>query len=108
MKTEQQRIDELINRRLNEKANRFRPMDELQWLEYKRQHTKKQLDKSRKRMKQVYESLTQPQPITTKWGMVNLLINRGSQIIQGVKWGVKISDVIKQMIKNRKNKNKEK
>ncbi len=106
MKTEQERIDELINQRLKEKVRRYRNMDELEWLEYNREQLQKRLKASKKRMKATYQELTQPAVPTSKWGMFNYLLDKGMNIIQGVKIGYKVGDAIKLIMGLRKKKKK--
>lgn len=101
-KTEQDRIEEIINRHLRASSSHYKPMDEMEWLQYKRRQTKKKLDASKRKMILTYQTLTSEAPPTSKWGMFSYMIDRSMNIIQGVRMGYKIGDAIRMILKMRK------
>ena len=105
-KNEQDHIEEIIDRHLRASSHRYKPMDEMEWLQYKRIQTKKKLDASKRKMIQNYQMLTSDAPPTSKWGMVAYMIDRGANIIKGVRMGYKIGDAIRMIMQIRKSRKK--
>lgn len=104
MKTEQQRIDELISERLSERTVRFTRMDEYEWLQYKRRQTGKKLKKSRERLKLHYNLLVHKEKPSNKLDKLSYWLDRGKTIVQGVRIGYKIGDTILDLLRLRKSK----
>lgn len=100
MKTTEQKIDELIARKLVQaQSDNYKQMDELEWLAYKREQTRKQLKRSRQHIQSTYKELTAPTPMPkSKWGMATFLLSKGVTIIEGVSLGYKFGNAIKSIM----------
>ena len=94
------RIEDAITRRMAQaKGSVYRPMDELEWLSYKRRHTKRQLDASRQRLVDSYHQLTSPSPAPqTKWDYLMLALDKSTTIFKGARMGIRIVDAIRTVV----------
>ncbi|MBQ0020750.1 MAG: hypothetical protein KBT39_09550 [Bacteroidales bacterium] len=93
-KNDEQRIEELINKRLREREDAMVRMDEMQWLHYKRMKAEKRLKASRKRLTNTYNILRQKEQPTSLWGKTLYWVERGLNIAQGATIGYKVGDAI--------------
>lgn len=110
MKNNEQRIEELISRHLAQiSEEQYSPMDELQWLHYKREKASKQLKRSRRQLKHTYNELTKPSPIPNdKWELLSFALEKAPILINGLHWGYRLGGAakvimsIRKMFKNKK------
>lgn len=100
--TEQERIEQLIIKKLNEKDSRYSRMDEFEWLQYQRKQTQKKLKKSRARLKASYKELTQKSQPVSKLEKLAMWLDRSKMIIQGAQVGYGLLSNIKGIFKLRK------
>lgn len=91
------RIDEIIARKMAQTSGeRFNQMDELEWLHYQREQTRKELKASGKRIKRNYQQLTPfaGKP-TSRWGKAFFVMDKGVTMLRGLRVGLRIGDAIR-------------
>lgn len=90
---------------MNGQNNNIRPsygqanMDELQWIQMRRQELEKKLGKSKQKMRQTYNQLTRQQEIPSgKWEKTAFLLSKSGTIINGLRMGLKVGKAINTLI----------
>ncbi|MBQ0048981.1 MAG: hypothetical protein KBT12_01890 [Bacteroidales bacterium] len=87
-------IDEKLRARQQHRP--LRPMDELDWLSYKRQQTKRRLDACRDVLLADYHALTAPTPVPKgRFGFFSALFTHTTTIVEGVRVGFKLYGLVK-------------
>ncbi len=97
MDSNDSRLDEIITRKVAEaSAEGVRQMDELEWLQYQRAETARQLKQSQKRIKKACETLTPfGKAHTSPIGRAFHFMDRSVTILRGLRMGLRIGDAIR-------------
>lgn len=75
-------------------------MDELQWIEYRRRKTRREMNKVGKDMKKAYECLTRKDKIPSdKWGKTAYLLSKSGTILNGIRMGLKVGRAVNTLVK---------
>lgn len=78
----------------------LQPMDELEILQYRKAFLKQEMEKSKLRMMESYNVITNKDKIPSdKWGKTAYFLSRSGTIVNGLRIGLKIGTAISTIVK---------
>lgn len=79
-------------------------MDEMEWILFRKNETKRQLNRSRNKIRENYEKLTRKDEIPSdKWGKTAYFLSKSGTIVNGLRIGLKVGRAINTLVKLKRN-----